>query len=131
MTFVDHYVSRGQTVSEIARRYHVSVAMLESANPRIKTRALRVGQRLIIPMSGRVVPSSAWSVPPEPRYRRVSRTEASSGSHGVRSGETASQIARRYGVSLAELLNYNGLTMQSVIRSGEVLRIPQRCGEAC
>ena len=131
VTFVDHYVSRGQTVSEIARRYHVSVAMLESANPRIKTRALRVGQRLIIPMSGRVVPSSAWSVPPEPRYRRVSRTEASSGSHRVRSGETASQIARRYGVSLAELLNYNGLTMQSVIRSGEVLRIPQRCGESC
>ena len=131
VTFVDHYVSRGQTVSEIARRYHVSVAMLESANPRIKTRALRVGQRLIIPMSGRVVPSSAWSVPPEPRYRRVSRTEASSGSHRVRSGETASQIARRYGVSLAELLNYNGLTMQSVIRSGEVLKIPQRCGEAC
>ena len=131
VTFVDHYVSRGQTVSEIARRYHVSVAMLESANPRIKTRALRVGQRLIIPMSGRVVPSSAWSVPPEPRYRRVSRTEASSGSHLVRSGETASQIARRYGVSLAELLNYNGLTMQSVIRSGEVLKIPQRCGESC
>ena len=131
VTFVDHYVSRGQTVSEIARRYHVSVAMLESANPRIKTRALRVGQRLIIPMSGRVVPSSAWSVPPEPRYRRVSRTEASSGSHRVRSGETASQIARRYGVSLAELLNYNGLTMQSVIRSGEVLKIPQRCGESC
>ena len=131
VTFVDHFVSRGQTVSEIARRYHVSVAMLESANPRIKTRALRVGQRLIIPMSGRVVPSSAWSVPPEPRYRRVSRTEASSGSHRVRSGETASQIARRYGVSLAELLNYNGLTMQSVIRSGEVLKIPQRCGESC
>ena len=131
VTFVDHYVSRGQTVSEIARRYHVSVAMLESANPRIKTRALRVGQRLIIPMSGRVVPSSAWSVPPEPRYRRVSRTEASSGSHRVRSGETASQIARRYGVSLAELLNYNGLTMQSVIRSGEVLKIPQRCRESC
>jgi len=131
VTFVDHYVSRGQTVSEIARRYHVTVAMLESANPHIKTRALRVGQRIIVPMSGRVVPSSAWSVPPESRYRRVSRTEASTGSHRVRSGETASQIARRYGVSLAELLNYNGLTMQSVIRAGEVLRIPQRCGENC
>ena len=131
VTFVDHYVSRGQTVSEIARRYHVTVAMLESANPHIKTRALRVGQRIIVPMSGRVVPSSAWSVPPESRYRRVSRTETSTGSHRVRTGETASQIARRYGVSLAALLNYNGLTMQSVIRAGEVLRIPQKCGEAC
>src|SRR5207245_11553403 len=105
VTFVDHYVSRGQTVSEIARRYHVSVAMLESANPRIKTRALRVGQRLIIPMSRRVVPSSAWSVPPEPRYQRVSHTEANNGTHRERSEETESQIARQYSVSLAQRLN--------------------------
>src|SRR5207245_11121804 len=131
VTFVDHYVSRGQTVSEIARRYHVSVAMLESANPRIKTRALRVGQRLIIPMSGRVVPSSAWSVPPEPRYRRVSRTDASTGSHRVRAGETATVIARRYGVSLTALLNSNGLTVGSVIRPGDLIKIPQKCGAAC
>src|SRR5439155_924618 len=56
ITFVDHYVSRGQTLSDIAKRYRVSVTMIESANPRIKAHALRVGQRLIIPMSGRVVP---------------------------------------------------------------------------
>ena len=127
ITFVDHYVARGQTLSEIAKRYRVSVAMIESANPRTKARTLRVGQRLIIPMSGRVVPPSAWSVPPEsPRYRRVSRTDASAGRHRVRAGETASQIARRYGVALSALLNYNGLTVRSVIRPGEVLKIPAR-----
>jgi membrane-bound lytic murein transglycosylase D len=132
ITFVDHYVSRGQTLSEIAKRYRVGVSMIESANPRIKARTLRVGQRLIIPMSGRVVPPSAWSVPPEsPRYRRVSRTEASAASHRVRAGETPSQIARRYGVSLAALLNYNGLTVTSVIRPGDVLKIPQRCAASC
>src|SRR5438093_242828 len=76
ITFVDHYVSRGQTLSEIAKRYRVNVAMIESANPRLKAHALRVGQRIIIPMSGRVVPAAAWSIPPESRYRRVSRTES-------------------------------------------------------
>src|SRR5881628_43648 len=126
VTFVDHYVSRGQTLSEIAKRYRVSVAMIESANPRIKAHALRVGQRLIIPMSGRVVPVSAWSVPPETRYRRVSSTSASAGTHRVRSGETTSEIARRYRVSLTALLNYNGLTMGSVLRPGDVLKIPQK-----
>src|SRR5437879_5842468 len=108
ITFVDHYVSRGQTLSEIAKRYRVNVAMIESANPRLKAHALRVGQRIIIPMSGRVVPAAAWSIPPESRYRRVSRTEASTGSYRVRTGETASEIARRYGVPLTALLNYNG-----------------------
>jgi peptidoglycan lytic transglycosylase D len=126
ITFVDHYVSRGQTLSDIAKRYRVSVTMIEGANPRIKAHALRVGQRLIIPMSGRVVPASAWSVPPEPRYRRVSSTGVSAGSHRVQSGETASEIARRYRVSLTALLNYNGLTMGSLIRPGDILKIPQK-----
>src|SRR5205814_1145303 len=80
ITFVDHYVSRGQTLSDIAKRYRVTLAMLEGANPRIRAHALRVGQRIIVPMSGRIVPAGAWAAPPEPRYRRVSRTEASQGS---------------------------------------------------
>ena len=126
ITFVDHYVARGQTLSEIAKRYRVSVTMIEGANPHIRTHALRVGQRIIVPMSGRIVPTGAWSTPPEPRYRRVSRTEASTGSHRVRPGETASEIARRYGVALAALLNYNGLTLASVIRAGDVIKIPQK-----
>ena len=131
VTFVDHYVARGQTLTDIARRYRVSVAMIQGANPRLKAHALRVGQRIVIPMSGRVVPASAWSVPPEPRYRRVSRTDASAGSHRVQVGETASAIARRYGISLTSLLNYNGLTLQSMIRAGDVLKIPQKCAAAC
>jgi membrane-bound lytic murein transglycosylase D len=131
ITFVDHYVSRGQTLSEIAQRYRVSVTMIQGANPRLRARALRVGERIIIPMSGRVVPASAWSVPPERRYRRVSSTEASRGSHRIQRGETASTIARRYGVSLTSLLNYNGLTMGSVLRAGDVLKIPEKCSATC
>ena len=126
ITFVDHYVARGQTLSEIAKRYRVSVAMIEGANPRIRSHALHVGQRIIIPMSGRVVPPSAWSVPPESRYRRVSSTRESAGTHRVQRGETASEIARRFGVSLTALLNYNGLTMGSVLRPGDLIKIPQK-----
>jgi len=46
--------------------------------------------------------------------------------HRVVLGETLSEIARRYGVSLAALLDYNDLTMQSVIRAGAVVKIPPR-----
>jgi membrane-bound lytic murein transglycosylase D len=132
ITFVDHYVSRGQTLSDIARRYKVTVAMLQSANPKLRPHALRVGERIIVPMSGRIVPASAWSVPPEPRARRRIRGSHAGGAvaggnaHRVQRGETLSEIARRYGVSLGALLDYNDLTLQSVIRAGTIVKIPPR-----
>jgi membrane-bound lytic murein transglycosylase D len=126
ITFVDHYVAGGQTLSEIAQRYKVTVAMLRGANPQLRPNALRVGQRIIVPMSGRVVPRSAWSTPPEPRYRRTAGGGATAVRHRVRSGETPSAIARAYRVNLTALLNANGMTMGSVIRPGDWLRIPGR-----
>ena len=84
-----------------------------------------IGQRIIVPMSGRVVPASAWSTPPEPRYRRVPGGGSAANRHRVRAGETPSAIARRYRVGLTALLNANGMTMGSVIRPGDWLRIPK------
>lgn len=138
ITFVDHYVTYGQTLSSIAQRYKVTVTMLQAANPRLKSHALHVGQRVIVPMSGRIVPRGAWSNPPEPRVRvrRVSSRVRDVGSavaaedgstrHRVAPGETASGIARQHGVGLMALLEANDMTMRSVIRPGDVLLIPSR-----
>jgi peptidoglycan lytic transglycosylase D len=123
LTSVDHYVTRGETLSEIARQYRVSVTTIQAANPSLRPRALRVGQRLIIPMSGRVVPRAAMRVSPASVTRRAT-TGGIAASHRVRSGETATQIARRYGVSLRALLDYNGLGMRSIIKVGQRIRIP-------
>ena len=140
ITFVDHYVGPGQTLTDIAHRYKVTVAMLQSANPSLRPHALKVGQRIIVPMSGRIVPAAAWTAPPEPRYRQVSeggRVRTGGGGaaagdrrgdlvHKVGRGETLTQIARRYNVTLAELLDYNDLTSTSVIKVGQIVKIPPR-----
>jgi len=124
ITFIDHYVTRGETLSGIARRYRVSQAMIEGANLRLRPQALRVGQRIVIPMSGRVVPAGAWSVPPERTYRRVASPGTLGRTYRVRAGDTLSAIARSFRVSLARLLDENDLAMGSVIRPGDRLRIP-------
>ncbi|HKE89239.1 MAG TPA: LysM peptidoglycan-binding domain-containing protein [Gemmatimonadales bacterium] len=129
ITFVEHYVTRGQTLSDIAKQYRVSIAMIQGANPSLRSRSLRVGTRVVIPMSGRTVPGSSWkSATADDGARIAARSDGAAtsitASHRVRRGETASQIARRYGVDLDALLDYNGLSRRSVIKAGQVLKIP-------
>ncbi len=53
VTFVEHRVSRGETLSHIARRYGIRVGDLEAANPGLNARRLQIGQRLTVPISPR------------------------------------------------------------------------------
>ena len=50
MTVVEHAIEPGETLSHIARRYGVSVADLEAANPEVRPRYLRVGSRITVPI---------------------------------------------------------------------------------
>ena len=52
ITFVEHTVARGETMSGIAARYHVSQRLLTEANPRLRGRMLRPGMRVIVPTGG-------------------------------------------------------------------------------
>jgi membrane-bound lytic murein transglycosylase D len=124
VTFAEHLVRRGETLSEIARSYRVSVAVITAANPGLRPRALRVGQRLIVPLSGRTAPADAWASARAPTLRRASAAP-SGGTHRVRVGETLSGISRRYGVSLSRLLDVNDLSTDSVIRPGDRIKIPR------
>ncbi len=128
VTYVEHVVTRGETLSEIAHHYGVSVAVVQGANRGVQARHLRVGQRLFIPLSGRAIPTASRAV------RRTTVRPASSAAaplgatHRVRPGETLSGISRQYGVALSRLLAANDLTMHSVIRPGDRIMIPS--GEA-
>jgi membrane-bound lytic murein transglycosylase D len=53
VTFVEHRVVSGETLSHIAVRYGVRVADLEAANPGLRARFLRIGATLTVPIAGR------------------------------------------------------------------------------
>ena len=104
---VIHVVEAGETLSQIALRYSVSVADLVAANGLADPNFILVGQRLLI------TPMQA--------------VRSGSTIHVVQTGETLSLIAPRYQVSIAALITANGLADPNYIVVGQQLTIP---GEA-
>jgi len=119
VTFIEHFVSRGETLSGIALRYRVSQTMLMAANPKLKTRRMRIGQRVVVPTGGVLSTKVA---------RRMAEPVVAAGTstgtfHRVRPGETISEIADEYGVTQRELLTWNLLDRRGRIRVGQRLRV--------
>ncbi|MFZ9270406.1 MAG: LysM peptidoglycan-binding domain-containing protein [Prochlorococcaceae cyanobacterium] len=106
----DVVVKSGETLSEIAERHGVSLNRLMQANGIKDPTLLQVGQRLVIPGAGR------------PTAQAPSARGGSSVT--VRSGETLSEIAERYGVSLNRLMQANGIQDPTSLQIGQRLVIP-------
>jgi len=100
---VEHVVASGETLSGIAARYGTTVSAIQSTNG-IRGSVIRPGQRLQVP-AGADAPAF---------------TE-----HVVRSGETLSGIASRYGTTVSAIRSANRIE-GSVIRPGQRLRIATR-----
>ncbi len=105
-----HRVGQGQTLSQIARRYGTSVTAIAQANRIRHVHRLRLGQDLIIPVG-----------PPRPVRR--ARTDDGSPTHTVLEGESLWSIARRYGLTVSQLRNWNGLSRRGFIYPGQSLKI--------
>ena len=145
VTVVVHYVERGETLSHLAQRYHVSAEDIRSAN-RMSSSRLSRGQRLVIPTSAARVRSQGGRVPQDPvRYSTRATSPSRSASQGsratvthvsprgtvstrrvhvVKAGENPYSIATAFHVSLDDLLRANNMTRRSVIHAGQTLKIP-------
>jgi peptidoglycan lytic transglycosylase D len=115
VSYREHVVQAGQTLGGLAKRYGVGTGDIVAANPRLRGRTLRAGQRLIIPTAGPL---------PAEVARQLAVSEASEGDfHRVHRGETLRVIAGRYGVTLHQLQTWNGMGKGTKVRSGQRLRV--------
>jgi membrane-bound lytic murein transglycosylase D len=123
-----HRVKRGETLSTIARRYEVPVAALREANG-IRGSTIHPGESLLIPPTGAAATLASLAAPREDITAQLPESQRPSASQGatvhvVRSGDTLSGVARRYGVSVASLASTNGLSKSSGLQIGARLDIP-------
>lgn len=91
------FVSQGETVYDVARRYDVPVRDLIEANRLTPPYRLTAGQRLVLP-----VPQT----------------------YTVKAGDTLYGISRQFNVDLGEIVRLNGIAAPYMIRTGQSLRLP-------
>ena len=110
--FVYHRVRFGQTLSTIARHYHVSVRAIMRANNMRRT-MIRAGKTLKIPQRGYVATASAAST----------HTPPPSGIHHVHKGDSLWNIAKRYNTTVEKIKALNRLRSNNLY-IGQKLNIP-------
>ncbi len=114
-----HLVRRGETLSSLAAHYEVTVEDLRRWNRLSPGARIAVGRRLRVTGS-----SGATAITGRPNAPPTSGSAARGGTHLVRSGETLTALARRYGVTVAALRQANGLGPKGVLKAGMTLHIP-------
>ena len=112
-------VQRGDTLWAIAGKNNLTLNGLLNANPNLdKNSRLAIGQEILLPVGG--VSNPAATVDPG-----VTPVVSGGASYVVKSGDSMTRIAQIHGVSLAALLQANGLNNNSIIRPGQKLSIPE------
>jgi LysM repeat protein len=107
-----YIVKSGDSLSRIARNNQVSLSSLMEVNGMNSRSIIRPGQTLILPGASSIaVPSTTKPtvVPP------------GATTHVVKKGENLTRIAGIYGVSIAQIMSWNGLTDAGKIRVGQSL----------
>jgi LysM repeat protein len=101
-----HVVQRGETLWSIAARYGTTPQAIVSANGLANANYIYAGQRLQIPVAS----NGGTSVP--------------GGNYTVRSGDTLSSIAIRFGTTVNAIVQANHLANANLLYAGQRLLIP-------
>jgi len=105
---ITHVIRWGETLTSIAREYRVSIDRLVTWNGIHNPNLIWVGRELVVSMLS--------AAPPMPIDQIMT--------HIVRRGDTLTLVARQHGVSVGDLVAWNGIRSPNLIWVGQELRVP-------
>jgi len=118
-----HTVKRGETLSQIARKYGVTVLAIRQANNNIDPKRLRPGMVLVIPY-GKSYYESNIKVNTKTTSSKVDTSTQNQTIvyHRVQPGETLYSISQKYNVTTKQIISWNNLK-NTKIKVGQKLLI--------
>ncbi len=119
VTFKSHKVRRKETLFSISQLYNVQVEEIKKYNKDLYSRQLKKGERIQIPV---YTTNTATSNNSSGKIDEPSNSEM--GQHTVQPKETKFGIARKYGITVAELESLNP-QLDETLRIGSVLNVPE------
>ncbi len=123
MRWAHHKVKSGETLSHIADKYRISVALLKSSN-KLRKSFLRKGQNLVIPIASKSARTYRLS---ETQRKQHILNSPKSGRHKIThvvvNGDTFWDIARKYKVGVRQLAKWNAMAPRDTLRRGQKLVI--------
>ncbi len=148
---VTHVVQEGDTVSSLAYQYDTTIAAIREANQLSPSNVIYVGQRLIVPIddleaqSAEVVSASATPTPTPTATATATPVPTNTPTptltptptdtptptptpftYQILPRDTLSSIGQRYGMTVAEIVQLNGIINQHNIDVGQVLVLATR-----
>ena len=111
--YLSHVVLERQTLYGISKAYGVTEEDLYEANPSLRETGLQKNAILLVP----------YREAPAVQVQEVPQEEKNYTEHIVKWYEDIEDIARKYNISVKQLMDYNGLKSRK-LESRQVLRIP-------
>lgn len=116
-------VEKGDTLYSISRKYQITVAELRAANNLSENDIIKIGQKLIIPSADISTAAALLSDNTKKEENQAKALENASSVYVVQKGDTLYAIARKCGLTVAELVSLNNMDTSTVIKVGQKLKI--------
>lgn len=121
----NYTIKPGDTLYSIARQFGVSVQAIAAANNIVNPNLIFAGQVLVIPDGSS---DGGDSGAPSPPTVPAPLPPTSGGTYIIKPGDTLYGIALIHGVTIAALIQANGITNPNIIYAGQLLNIPGASG---
>lgn len=108
----EHKVKRKETLYGIAQQYNVSVDDIKKLNKELYSRGLKKGERLLIPAVSKTTETISETLPGTQQYT-------------VKAKETKFGLARKFGISIAELEDLNP-DLGEGLKVGATIIVPEK-----
>ncbi len=110
----EYIVQAGDSLSQIAAEASLTLEQLRQHNPQLRGSVIHPGNVIFIPVPDYLAPAV------DPADANMALTQT----YIVRSGDNASQIAERFGITYAELITLNAGANLATIYVGQTLTVP-------
>ncbi|MDR1980181.1 MAG: peptidoglycan DD-metalloendopeptidase family protein [Tannerellaceae bacterium] len=118
-----HRVKKGDTLNKVARLYGTTVSQLCKLNGLKTTATLRVGQALRCSVGGGTTSKTTVKEKEKETTAPIAdNAEKKPAYHRIKSGDTLSAIAAKYGTTVSKLCELNGITKTTVLKLGRAIK---------